>query len=883
MYRTCLITLLVLCAGHFSGLAQAAFSADSLASIQSFETPSMRSFFAQLHPQKLLILTDDAQAFSRFLHRQGLPKSRSMQIISRQQAVLVRLSPKEYCDWVRPYPQLRLVDVRDRRPTPERAQERFDLTLNRINVLRRNFPHLDGQQQVVSIKEPRFDSVDIDLRGRYLPSGLSANYVSGHATNMATMIAGSGQSFITGLGVAPAAQLSSTSFLRLFPDPDTYFLEYEVRVQNHSYGLGIENYYGAEARAYDEQVEALPWLTHVFSAGNQGEATPEVGPYAGLPRTANLTGTFKQAKNILTVGALDSLGNIASRSSRGPAYDGRIKPELTAYGTDGSSGAAAITSGLAALLQQYYQQQHNGRPMDAALLRALLINSAQDLGPEGPDYTYGYGMVDATAALQQLSSGQYLRGAVAGGKTFTHTIDVPADAVNLRVTLAWMDPPADLQATTALVHDLDLLLRTPDGQTSILPWVTSAVPNIDSLSAPAHRGIDTLNNQEILNVAQPTAGSYQIEVAGTVIALAKNQPFYLVYDWDTAGQFVWDFPVRGDIVRAGRKQVLRWSQTSGGVDSGLIQLRYPGISDWEDLAAVDALKPGQYQWFVADTLARAQLRMVTGQGIFVSDTFTIARPLEMEVAYQCRDDVLFVWEDIPQAGTYRLYQLIEEEMQVVLESEDIQAALPTPNDPNTYYAVAPVLADGTEALRSLALNLQFQSAPCYTTGLNGKIDGDLIRLGLTLSSREGLAEVQVEKWIDGTYQPLFSAVPMQNQLTWVDDNPHVGPNQYRAILRRDNGETVPTLPRTLYYFGEKPILVFPNPVSSNRLLSIFTTSEYAGSFFELYDAQGQLVRRYDVLSERENLFLGNLQAGFYTYQLVPKDFAPVASGSIIIQ
>ena len=37
------------------------------------------------------------------------------------------------------------------------------------------------------------------------------------------------------------------------------------------------------------------------------------------------------AKNIITVGHIDSLGNVLSLSSRGPAYDGRIKPELVAF------------------------------------------------------------------------------------------------------------------------------------------------------------------------------------------------------------------------------------------------------------------------------------------------------------------------------------------------------------------------------------------------------------------------------------------------------------------------------------------------------------------------------------------------------------------------
>ncbi len=70
--------------------------------------------------------------------------------------------------------------------------------------------------------------------------------------------------------------------------------------------------------------------------------------------------------NIISVGAVNDLGNAASFSSQGPTYDGRIKPEVVAYGvsnygatagtnngynfSSGTSAAAPIASGIAALL-----------------------------------------------------------------------------------------------------------------------------------------------------------------------------------------------------------------------------------------------------------------------------------------------------------------------------------------------------------------------------------------------------------------------------------------------------------------------------------------------------------------------------------------------------
>ncbi|GAA4006087.1 hypothetical protein GCM10022408_17340 [Hymenobacter fastidiosus] len=45
---------------------------------------------------------------------------------------------------------------------------------------------------------------------------------------------------------------------------------------NHAYGVGIENFYGLESRAYDQQTRRFPALLHVSSSGNAGaQASPE--------------------------------------------------------------------------------------------------------------------------------------------------------------------------------------------------------------------------------------------------------------------------------------------------------------------------------------------------------------------------------------------------------------------------------------------------------------------------------------------------------------------------------------------------------------------------------------------------------------------------------
>ena len=81
---------------------------------------------------------------------------------------------------------------------------------------------------------------------------------------------------------------------------------------------------------------------------------------------ANITGNFKQAKNVLIVNAVDTTLSINSFNSRGPAFDGRLKPELTAYGSGGTSDAAALVSGISALIHEKYQSINQKIP-DASL------------------------------------------------------------------------------------------------------------------------------------------------------------------------------------------------------------------------------------------------------------------------------------------------------------------------------------------------------------------------------------------------------------------------------------------------------------------------------------------------------------------------------------
>jgi hypothetical protein len=118
-------------------------------------------------------------------------------------------------------------------------------------------------------------------------------------------------------------------------------------------------------------------------------------------------GTPADADSVVAAGAVDSLNVIAWFSACGPTYDGRHKPEVVARGVrtvwadangpdsygvaSGTSLSAPLVSGAAALLMEAHPE------WSAMETRQALMESADRAG--APDDQYGWGRIDATAAL----------------------------------------------------------------------------------------------------------------------------------------------------------------------------------------------------------------------------------------------------------------------------------------------------------------------------------------------------------------------------------------------------------------------------------------------------------------------------------------------------
>ena len=114
--------------------------------------------------------------------------------------------------------------------------------------------------------------------------------------------------------------------------------------------------------------------------------------------------------DVISVGAVNSNGQIASFSSPGPTYDGRIKPEVCALGVSnwladssedrddsydtgsGTSFATPLVAGVVALILEIH------RDWTPTQVRSALLQTANRA--QNPDNDYGWGIVDGTAAAE---------------------------------------------------------------------------------------------------------------------------------------------------------------------------------------------------------------------------------------------------------------------------------------------------------------------------------------------------------------------------------------------------------------------------------------------------------------------------------------------------
>ena len=345
-----------------------------------------------------------------------------------------------------------------------------------------------------------------------------------------------------------SAVISTNSWGWLIEDPDCY----------------LHGYYGSWSQNYDGIVNGKLGspITIIFAAGNE-ENDGDCPPYPW----DQISGPGGTAKNTIVVGATysDTNGHTCF-SSRGPTDDGRIKPDVCAPGDEkyclyipaikstlpgnaygemaGTSMSAPAVAGCAALLYQDYRNTHGGADPTPATVKALLMHTAEDLGNMGPDYTYGWGLINVTAAADVIRADNnpnmtIFQNEVNNGDAVATWINVTPITTKLMATLVWTDEPGAPAAAVELVNDLDL--GVTNDTATFHPWILDP----DNPANPATTGIDNINNVEQVVINEPAPGTYTILVNGTGIPYGP-QPFTLIVTVEEAeprievNKTVWD-------------------------------------------------------------------------------------------------------------------------------------------------------------------------------------------------------------------------------------------------------------------------------------------------------------------------------------------------------
>jgi hypothetical protein len=773
-------------------------------------------------------------------------------------------------------PSILFIDATKNFPTEEADISYNDLSVNKINLVKSKYPELNGNSLSVSIKERAFDTTDIDLAGRIISSPLKDASVTPHASQMATLIAGGGNSAPSSTGIAPGSQINSSSFLNLLPDDPELMSRLSISVQNHSYGSGIDNQYGAEARAYDVDAYDNPTLLHVFSAGNSGEVSHQSGVYAGMAGYATITGNFKMSKNTICVSAHYKDGTIDTRNSKGPAYDGRLKPELVAFGQNGTSDAAAIVSGTSLLAQQAYLQLHGKLP-SSNIIKAALIAGADDIGKEGIDFSSGYGSVNADRSIAIIKKNLLTTGSIAPGETKSIDLPVPAGTQQLRIALTWIDPAANAGDQKALVNDLDLVLKSPGASNIFLPWVLNSYPHTDSLNQSPKRADDHLNNTEMITVANPAPGTYSIQVSAYALITA-SQDYSIAYWLEPNDSFQWTYPAKSDRVETPKEIYLRWNST---IDTPVdLEINYTDHV-WRPLAnGIDPSK-GFYVWqSSSDSLRQALLRVKAGTAYYVSDTFLLSPSLPVTLGFNCAKEFMLNWPKTLGATAYQVFTMGEKYLEPIIETSDTSLILNKTAFPKFHYAVAPMVK-ALQGAKSNTLNYNLLSIHCYYSNFTGYLTSEQkAKLFITLSTLYNISQINIERLGNPQNTLIATMLPSaSNFYETTDDHPSAGTNQYIAKIFLKDGSVISTDPIIIYYSNENSYFVFPNPVQRGNEIQLLTDGNQLSIFF--YDQLGRQLLKEDIFGALYRIPSGKFPAGLYMYQFRRND-QPVASGRLLI-
>ncbi|MBC8035323.1 MAG: S8 family serine peptidase [Chitinophagaceae bacterium] len=583
--------------------------------------------------------------------------------------------------------------------------------------------NLRGKNVTIGVGDDANPSSHIDFSGRLiLRTPASANV---HGTHTTGTTAGGGIINPRNAGMAPHATIISKSFSDVLVDAPVYVNDHDMVLTNNSYYSGDVGCVGDGAYNFlstylDFQLNALPSLLHVFAAGNDGtlSCTPFVAPYG------TIKSGFQCAKNVLTVGNFHTQFNtISGFSSCGPVADGRLKPEIVAGGADilstfpnnnysflsGTSMAAPTVTGTLALLYERYRQLEGVNP-PAALIKAVACNSATDVGNTGPDYIYGFGILNARKAVEIIEKGNFTSGLMANGGSSNLAVFVPANTSQLKIMLYWADQESSPTAGVALINNLNLSVTTPSS-TVHLPLIL----NPAAVGATAIEGVDNVNNIEQVVINAPASGNYSVNITGASVPEGP-QPFYVVYQIIEPSVTV-EYPFGNETLVPGEVENIRWDAVGGEGNTFTIEYSSDNGVSWTPVSTTVPSGDRTFQWTVPATIGNNNLIRISRNGTSYTDvgdhTFSIlGQPSLSSVSNPCPGYVALSWTPVTGATGYEVMQLIGDTMQTIATTTSTDYLVNGLEINNSYWFAIRANNGSTPGRRSLAASIIPSGGSC---------------------------------------------------------------------------------------------------------------------------------------------------------------------------
>ena len=590
-------------------------------------------------------------------------------------------------------------------PPVGKPEDREGRSIQRANAIDAAYPmgrHYNGEGVGVALADDGFVGPHIDFKGRITQYTSATG--STHGDGVAGLVGGAGNLLPENRGMADHASLyiyDISNYPHITAAPANLALGIPITTTSYSQGTG--GVYDGSATDIDAQVRQYPQLVHCFSAGNAGSGW------------STITGGRKAAKNVFAVANLDELDLIEPSSSRGPAQDGRIKPDIATHGqgqtsTDenntyqvfgGTSAASPSLAGTVAQLYHAYKTLHADTLPQSALIKAVMLNTAQDLGNANVDYTYGYGRLNALRAVETLEQNRYIAKSATQNSLDSITINVPASVRQLKIMTYWHDREGVASANPSLVNNLNTNCKAPNG-VSYTPFILSAA----NPAAVAVSGIDNLNNSEQITINTPAAGIYTVYINGAAVPQGP-QKYTITWDFVTDDGVTLTYPIGGERFAPSTTEVIRWDAPTNVGNFALDYALNNGA--WVTISNAIAANQRHFSWSVPANISTGNVKMrITRSGISdqTNAPFSIAStPAGLLITKICPDSTTLQWNAINGATGYVLYKLgakFMDEIDTVYNKTKYTFANLNPNIED-WLAVASLSANGGISPRSQAI------------------------------------------------------------------------------------------------------------------------------------------------------------------------------------